>query len=78
MVHIVLRKANSISYKQLSKQGILPVYGDGLTLDWLYVVIIARAIDMVINNGILGKFILGGHNERTNITIVKTIIEYYK
>jgi dTDP-glucose 4,6-dehydratase len=56
----------------------LPVYGDGLNVrDWLYVEDHCKAIDMVINNGILGEvYNIGGHNERTNITIVKTIIEY--
>ncbi|MFL0247314.1 dTDP-glucose 4,6-dehydratase [Candidatus Clostridium stratigraminis] len=56
----------------------LPVYGDGLNIrDWLYVVDHCRAIDMVIRKGSLGEvYNIGGHNERTNIYIVKTIIEY--
>lgn len=56
----------------------LPVYGDGLNIrDWLYVEDHCRAIDMVINNGRLGEvYNIGGHNERTNIHIVKTIIKY--
>lgn len=56
----------------------LPVYGDGLNIrDWLYVEDHAKAIDMVINNGRLGEvYNVGGHNERTNIQIVKTVIEY--
>lgn len=56
----------------------LPVYGDGLNIrDWLFVEDHCKAIDMVINNGVLGEvYNVGGHNERTNITIVKTIIEY--
>ncbi|MDM0678627.1 GDP-mannose 4,6-dehydratase, partial [Clostridium perfringens] len=37
----------------------------------------AKAIDMVINGGRLGEvYNVGGHNERTNIQIVKTVIEY--
>lgn len=58
----------------------LPVYGDGMNVrDWLYVEDHCKAIDMVINNGKLGEvYNVGGHNERTNITIVKTIIEYIK
>ena len=45
--------------------------------DWLFVEDHAKAIDMVINNGILGQcYNVGGHNERTNIQIVKTVIEY--
>lgn len=56
----------------------LPVYGDGLNVrDWLYVEDHCKAIDMVINNGKLGEvYNVGGHNERTNIQIVKTVIEY--
>ncbi|MGL4450823.1 MAG: dTDP-glucose 4,6-dehydratase [Sarcina sp.] len=56
----------------------LPVYGDGLNIrDWLYVEDHAKAIDMVINNGRLGEvYNVGGHNERTNIQIVKTVIGY--
>ncbi len=56
----------------------LPVYGDGLNVrDWLYVEDHCKAIDMVIDNGVLGEvYNVGGHNERTNITIVKTIIDY--
>ena len=56
----------------------LPVYGDGLNVrDWLYVVDHCKAIDMVARNGRLGEvYNVGGHNERTNIHIVKTIIAY--
>lgn len=56
----------------------LPVYGDGLNVrDWLFVEDHCKAIDMVINSGKLGEvYNVGGHNERTNITIVKTIINY--
>ena len=54
----------------------LPVYGDGLQIrDWLYVEDHCKAIDMVINGGKAGEvYNIGGHNERTNIFIVKTII----
>lgn len=56
----------------------LPVYGDGMNIrDWLYVDDHCKAIDMVLNNGILGEvYNIGGHNERTNIHIVKTIINH--
>jgi dTDP-glucose 4,6-dehydratase len=56
----------------------LPVYGDGLNVrDWLYVEDHCKAIDMVINKGIIGEiYNVGGHNERTNIEIVKTVIKY--
>ena len=56
----------------------LPVYGDGMNIrDWLYVEDHCKAIDMVINEGRLGEvYNIGGHNERPNIYIVKTIIQY--
>lgn len=65
---------NAVNHKDL------PVYGDGMNVrDWLYVEDHCKAIDMVINGGKLGEvYNVGGHNERTNITIVKTILEYIK
>ncbi|AOY76985.1 dTDP-glucose 4,6-dehydratase [Clostridium formicaceticum] len=56
----------------------LPVYGDGLNVrDWLYVEDHCRAIDRVIRKGSIGEvYNIGGHNERTNIYIVKTVIKY--
>lgn len=56
----------------------LPVYGDGLNIrDWLYVEDHCKAIDMVINDGEQGEvYNIGGHNERTNIDIIKTIIKH--
>ncbi|MEE1491579.1 MAG: dTDP-glucose 4,6-dehydratase [Massilioclostridium sp.] len=58
----------------------LPIYGDGMQVrDWLYVEDHCKAIDMVIRGGKLGEvYNVGGHNERPNITIVKTIIDYIK
>lgn len=54
----------------------LPVYGDGLNIrDWLYVEDHCKAIDMVLENGRIGEvYNIGGHNERTNIAIVKKVI----
>ncbi len=56
----------------------LPVYGDGMNIrDWLYVEDHCKAIDMVLNGGKVGQvYNIGGHNERTNIHIVKTVISY--
>ncbi|WP_432665330.1 dTDP-glucose 4,6-dehydratase [Wukongibacter baidiensis] len=56
----------------------IPIYGDGLNIrDWLYVEDHCRAIDMVISSGSLGEFYnIGGHNEKTNLYIVNTIIEH--
>lgn len=65
---------NTLHHKQL------PVYGDGMQVrDWLYVEDHCKAIDMVIRDGVLGEvYNVGGHNERPNIFIVKTIIAYIK
>ena len=54
----------------------LPVYGQGLNIrDWLYVEDHCKAIDTVINHGADGRiYNVGGHNERRNIDIVRTII----
>lgn len=63
---------NTLSHKEL------PVYGDGMQIrDWLYVEDHCKAIDMVITNGVCGEvYNVGGHNEKPNIFIVKTIIDY--
>ena len=63
---------NTLNHKNL------PVYGDGMQIrDWLYVDDHCKAIDMVLRDGVLGEvYNVGGHNERTNIFIVKTIIQY--
>lgn len=55
----------------------LPVYGDGSNVrDWLYVEDHCKAIDAVLHNGILGEvYNVGGHNEKTNIDIVKLVIK---
>lgn len=53
----------------------LPIYGRGENVrDWLYVLDHCRAIDLIFHNGKSGEtYNIGGHNERNNITIVKTI-----
>lgn len=53
----------------------LPVYGDGAQVrDWLYVEDHARALYKVVTEGIVGEtYNIGGHNERKNIDVVKTI-----
>lgn len=54
----------------------LPVYGDGMQVrDWLYVMDHCKAIDMVSRKGKSGEvYNIGGHNERPNLFIVKTVI----
>ncbi|CAM2825928.1 dTDP-glucose 4,6-dehydratase [Vibrio neptunius] len=58
----------------LSGQSI-PVYGDGLQVrDWLYVEDHARALYKVVTEGKVGEtYNIGGHNEKTNIEVVRTI-----
>ena len=53
----------------------LPVYGDGSNVrDWLYVEDHCKAIDLVVREGKEGEvYNVGGHNEKTNIEIVKII-----
>ncbi|CAM4397469.1 dTDP-glucose 4,6-dehydratase [Saccharibacillus endophyticus] len=55
----------------------LPVYGDGLNIrDWLYVEDHCSAIDLVIHKGVNGEvYNIGGNNERTNLHIIRTILE---
>lgn len=54
----------------------LPVYGTGENVrDWLYVKDHCEAIDRVIHDGRVGEvYNVGGHNERTNLEVVKTIL----
>ncbi|NFE94645.1 dTDP-glucose 4,6-dehydratase [Clostridium botulinum] len=54
----------------------LPVYGTGENVrDWLYVEDHCRAIDLIIHKGTVGEvYNIGGHNERTNVEVVKTIL----
>ncbi|USD60261.1 dTDP-glucose 4,6-dehydratase [Vibrio sp. SCSIO 43140] len=53
----------------------LPVYGDGLQIrDWLFVEDHARALYKVVTEGKIGEtYNIGGHNEKANIDVVKTI-----
>ena len=54
----------------------LPVYGNGLNVrDWLYVEDHCKAIDLILRKGRLGEiYNVGGHNEKTNLEVVKTIL----
>ncbi len=55
----------------------LPVYGDGLNVrDWIHVEDHCWAIDTVIHKGQEGEvYNIGGNNERTNIEIVRQILQ---
>ncbi|MCM3225239.1 dTDP-glucose 4,6-dehydratase [Terribacillus saccharophilus] len=54
----------------------VPVYGNGENVrDWLHVEDHCSAIDLVLHNGVDGEvYNVGGHNEKTNIEVVRTII----
>lgn len=58
----------------------LPVYGDGSNVrDWLYVEDHCHAIDLILHSGKVGEiYNVGGHNERTNLEVVKAIIAELK
>lgn len=53
----------------------LPVYGDGMQIrDWLFVEDHASALYKVVTEGVVGEtYNIGGHNEKANIEVVKTI-----
>lgn len=54
----------------------VPVYGDGQNIrDWLHVFDHCAAINLVLHEGVNGEvYNIGGHNERTNLQVVNTII----
>mgnify|MGYP002409318475 CR=1 FL=1 len=59
------------------KDDSLPVYGKGENVrDWLYVEDHCAAIDLIIHRGKDGEvYNIGGHNEKTNLEVVKTILK---
>lgn len=63
--------ANALEGKEL------PVYGEGKNVrDWLYVRDHCKAIDLILENGRLGEvYNIGGHNEKTNLEVVKTVLK---
>ncbi len=68
---IPLMIANALEEKEL------PVYGEGANVrDWLYVKDHCKAIDMILENGKIGEvYNIGGHNEKTNLEVVKTVLK---
>ncbi len=66
---IPLMIANALNDKPL------PVYGKGENVrDWLYVEDHCRAIDLIIRRGTVGEvYNVGGHNEMSNLEIVRLI-----
>ena len=55
----------------------IPVYGKGENVrDWLYVTDHCKAIDLIVRKGRDGEvYNIGGHNEKTNLEVVKTILK---
>lgn len=55
----------------------LPVYGDGMQIrDWLFVEDHAKALYKVVTEGVIGEtYNIGGHNEKANIDVVKSICD---
>ena len=55
----------------------LPVYGHGENVrDWLHVSDLCEEIDLIIHKGKVGEvYNIGGHNERTNLQVVQTILK---
>ncbi len=55
----------------------LPVYGDGLNIrDWIHVVDHCRAIDTILQAGVIGEvYNIGGAEEIANIDLVKQILD---
>lgn len=59
------------------KNETLPVYGKGENVrDWLHVDDHCAAIDLILHQGKEGEvYNIGGHNEKTNLEVVKTILK---
>ncbi len=55
----------------------LPVYGKGANVrDWLYVEDHARALELVVRQGVVGEsYNIGGNAEKTNLSVVETICD---
>lgn len=55
----------------------IPVYGTGCNVrDWIHVIDHNIGVDMIVRNGLDGEiYNLGGHSERSNLDVVKTILK---
>ena len=56
----------------------IPVYGKGENIrDWIHVYDHNVGVDLIVRNGKPGEiYNLGGHSEKTNLEVVKTILKY--
>lgn len=55
----------------------IPVYGNGSNVrDWIHVIDHNIGVDLIVRNGKVGEvYNLGGHSERSNLDVVKTILK---
>lgn len=69
LIPLIIQKA--------SRNESLPIYGNGENVrDWLYVDDHNNAIDLIVRHGKDGEiYNIGGHNERSNLEVVKTILK---
>ncbi len=66
-----------VVFSKAIKDEKIPVYGTGENIrDWIHVHDHNVGVDMIVRNGRVGEvYNLGGHSERTNLTVVKTILK---
>lgn len=70
LIPLIITKA-----KNLEK---IPLFGDGLNVrDWIYVADHCNAIDLIVRYGTDGEiYNISSNNERTNLEVAKTIIDF--
>jgi dTDP-glucose 4,6-dehydratase len=64
-----------LSINNIKNNKSIPIYGKGENIrDWLFVIDHARAIDDIFHKGKIGEtYNIGGHNEWTNIDLIKLL-----
>ena len=70
-------KLNPVIFSKAMKNEKVPVYGTGENVrDWIHVHDHNVGVDLIVRNGRVGEvYNLGGHSERNNLTVVKTILK---
>ena len=66
-----------VIFSKAIKDQKVPVYGKGENVrDWIHVHDHNVGVDLIVRNGKVGEvYNLGGHSERNNLTVVKTILK---
>ena len=66
-----------VIFSKAMKDEKVPVYGTGENVrDWIHVHDHNVGVDLIVRNGRVGEvYNLGGHSERNNLTVVKTILK---